>query len=391
MKLPTRFRALALPCLLAPVLAHAADTYNAVTDQLTIARLDLTPYTTPPSYPEPLILSGVVIKPGTVIRIDGGGPFGSTDYLLAVAQGQPLQLFAPAVVSGSTTYANVTATIAGVVSVGSLTGGNNYDGTYLYIPAVQVGSQTYRHVVVTVASVDGVADGLPTTTMDTYTSSSNSLTIAAVEYRGRAYTNVTATVDKVVSLAGSAKVPGPDSSACYNPAYYATGTTMDLIYSDRELQSVVLAPSSFNGIANAVGIQVTSILQGQAPPVATEYYDVTSQFPVLLKLGLTAGTQTVAYVPGSQFGGALGYGQSLQTYGVTETSFGNGEYMTDYIFEGFQDITVPAGTFKGACAWRLDSYGGTNVSSTYLYMSRQGVLLNDLQPGSTFNGAPVAQ
>lgn len=121
----------------------------------------------------------------------------------------------------------------------------------------------------------------------------------------------------------------------------------------------LLAPAVVSGSSTYSNVTAT---------VGTEYFDITSQFPVLLELGGTAGTQSWTFVPGIQFGGALTYGQSLQTYGVTNLSVGTDPYVTKYIFEGFQDVT-----------------------STYLYRSRQGVLLNDLQPGSTFNGMPVAQ
>ena len=74
--------------------------------------------------------------------------------------------------------------------------------------------------------------------------------------------NVNVTVGNIVSVNGSGTVPGgANASICYNPTYYATGTTMDLFYEDFtvgpasaiEEQSVVVAPSTFNGVSKLEG------------------------------------------------------------------------------------------------------------------------------------------
>ena len=275
-----------------------------------------------------------------------------------------------------------------MASVATVSGTDSYDGNFLYIPSVLVGNTFYSYAVITVAAIDSLANGFPARGSDTYTAASNQLTIPAVAYGGKAYTNLTVTVGKVVSVNGSANTGGPNSSVCYDPTYYATGTTMDLFYTGYEQQSVVLAPATFNGVANAVGIQNTTITS-QGTSVATEYYDITSKFPILLELGVGSGTQTQAFEPGIEFSGAITYGQALQSAGSLVFTGGSLNYTTDYVFEGFEDFTVPAGTFKGACKWNLKQNLGTGPTSVTIHTSHQGIHLEGLQPGSTFNGSPL--
>lgn len=359
--------------------ALAVDTYNSVTDQLTIAELQYGNAT----------YTNMVVTPGMVISVAGGAALAPEDCYCTLTVGQPPELLARTViVNGSTTYTNVTATIASMASVGTVSGADSYDGTFLYIPSIRVGNTFYDFVVVTVTGIEAMAAGFPKASSDTYTAASGSLVIPAVEYAGKAYTNVTVTVGKVVSVNGSANTGGANSSVCYDPAYYATGTTMDLFYTGYEQQSVVLAPSTFNGVANAVGIQNTTITS-QGTSVATEYYDITSKFPILLELGVDSATQTQAFNPGIEFSGAITYGQALQSAGTLVFTGGSLSYTTDYVFEGLEDFTVPAGTFKGACKWNLKQDLGTGPTSVTIHTSRQGIHLEGLQPGSTFNGSPL--
>jgi hypothetical protein len=371
---------LAAPCLVVPGLALAVDTYNPVSDQLTIGALQYANAT----------FTDMVVTPGKLIGVAGGAAMGTVDFYGVRTIGQPAELVAPTVVDGSTTYTNVSATIASMSSVGTVSGADSYDGKYLYIPSVRVGNTFYSFVVITVAGIDGLAGGFPAGTSDTYAAASNSLTVPAVEFNGQAYTNVTVKVGTVVSVNGSAGTGGANSSACYDATYYTAGTTADLKYGAYEVQSVVLAPSTFDGVANAVGIQNTTITS-QGSSVATEYYDITSKFPILLELGLAAGTQTQTFEPGIEFGGAVTYGQALQSAGSFVYTGGSSSYTTDYVFEGFEDVTVPAGTFKGACTWKLSENLGTGNTSVVVHTSRQGFPIDGLQPGSTFNGAPVPQ
>ncbi len=382
---------LACACIAGPAVSVGSDSYDAATHQLMIPELQYGNAT----------YWNMVVTPGKVLGIAGGAPTGFWDaYVFNFPSG--FELIAPSVVVGPTTYTNVTATIADMMSVGSVSGADSYDGTYLYIPTVSVGGKPYSYVVITVARIDSLGNGFPKTEADTYNTSTHQLSIPGVEVGAKAYTNVNVTVGNIVSVNGSGTVPGgANASACYNPTYYATGTTMDLFYGDHtvgtdsaiEEQSVVVAPSTFNGVANAVGIQTTTITS-QGTSTATEYYDITSRAPILLELGLGAPSGIQAFDPGVQFGGALSYGQSLQTSGNYVFTGGSVTFASDYVFEGLEDVTVPAGTFHGACKWSLANTFGTEATGRVTtWNSHQGVLLqvgtSQLQAGSKFNGATV--
>jgi hypothetical protein len=382
---------LAFACLAGAAVSYGSDTYDAATHQLAIPELQFGNAT----------YWNMVITPGKVLAIAGGVPMGFWDAYAFVFPGG-FELIAPSVVVGPTTFTNVTATIADMNSVGSVSGADSYDGTYLYIPSVSVGGKIYNYVVITVSGIDSLGNGFPKTEFDTYNTSTHQLSIPGVEVGAKAYTNVNVTVGNIVSVNGSGSVPGgANASTCYNPTYYATGTTMDLFYEDYtvgaasalEEQSVVAEPSTFNGVANAVGIQTTTI-SSQGTSTATEYYDITSKFPILLELGLGAPSGNQVLNPGDQFGGALSYGQSLQTSGNYVFTGGSETYASDYVFEGLEDVTVPAGTFHGACKWSLaNTFGTEPTGRSTTWNSHQGVLLQNgtqqLQAGSKFNGAPV--
>jgi hypothetical protein len=378
---------LAIPCLAGPAVSYGSDTYNLATKQLTEPELQYVNAT----------LWNVVLTPGKVLGVAGGAPTGYWDaYAYIFPTG--FELLVPSVTVGATTFFNVTATIASMDSVGSISGADSYDGHYLYIPSVVVGTKRFSNAVVTIAHVDGLANGFPAAGQDTYNTANGQLSIPAIQVGEKAYTNVTVSVGSVVSVNGSGSTPGgANSSICYNPNNYATGTTTDLFYGDitgtaagYEVQSVVVAPSTFNGVANAVGIQNTTITS-QGTSVATEYYDITSKFPILLELGLHAGTIDEIFTPGDQFFGALSYGQSLTTSGTLSGS--PYPYSTTYTFLGLEDVTVPAGTFHAACKWSDTSNFGYGPNTVLTWSSHQGVLLKvgtvELQAGSTYNGAPL--
>ena len=381
---------LALAFSAGPAVCNSSDIYNAVTHELSIPVLSYGNAT----------FSNIVVTPGRVLSIAGGTPTGLEDAYFYSFAIYGYELYAASVLVGATTYTNVTATIAAMDSLGGVSGADTYDGTYLYIPTVLVGGKMFNFGIITVAGIDGLAGGFPKSTVDTYNTATHELTIPAVQVGAKAYTNVTVTVGSVVGVNGSGPGGGANSSTCYNPTYYATGTTMDLFYEDSfvgatsryEAKSVVVAPSTFGGVTNAVGIQITTTTS-QGASTATEYYDI-SPSPIIRQLGLgssAAGNQV--FTPGVQFGGALSYGQALQTTGVLSYTGGSSNYTTDYVFEGLEDVTVPAGTFHAACKWRLGENIGQGPTTITTWGSHQGVLLkvgsSELQAGSTFNGAPV--
>ena len=161
----------------------------------------------------------VVVKPDRILSITGGAANGASDtYNPAVNE-----LTIPTVVYGLQTYTNLTITVGGLVSIGSVTGADVFNGTDLLIPSVQVGGNVYVNVVVAVSAsnVVHVAGQMPTAIEDQYDASSSELLIPAVRVGNKAYTNVTVTLAPrdVVSIGGGA----PAESVLYS----FTGGTSD--------------------------------------------------------------------------------------------------------------------------------------------------------------------
>jgi hypothetical protein len=112
-----------------------------------------------------------------------------------------LQLTVPAVTNGAATLYNLYAQAGALISIGSVTGADSYDGSQLTIPVVEVpNSGVYYHVVATVAGVVSVAGGMPLHERDQFDAATRQLHIPVVEYAGRVYTNVTAQVGAVISV-----------------------------------------------------------------------------------------------------------------------------------------------------------------------------------------------
>jgi hypothetical protein len=193
--------------------AAAADTYSG--GQLTIPSLEIGNAT----YSNVVLdISGIVGGPG------GTGPVGSIDSY------NPLtgQLAVQTVSVGSTTAYNVQATVGKLVSIGSASGIDTFDGVHLTIPYVQVnGGAIYRNVVVTVGKLGGVAGGLPAYPWDSYSTANQTLTVAAVSYAGKVYTNVTATVAGVVSVGGGA---GTAQTITFPTPTYSNGLYLQIGY-----------------------------------------------------------------------------------------------------------------------------------------------------------------
>ena len=191
-----------------PSPAVGADTYAVATRQLTIPSLSVGNMT----------LSNVqlVVEPGNVIGGPAGtGPAGGIDTY------EPLTglLSVQAVTLGGATDYNILVNINGntLNSIGSVAGGDTYDGTYLTIPLVQVPGldgepKFYTDVVVTNLQNIHIAGGMPTLPWDSYVN--NALTVPVVTFKGKVYTNVTVgslSIHSVGSLgtAQTINFPGP--------------------------------------------------------------------------------------------------------------------------------------------------------------------------------------
>lgn len=165
--------------------AHAADTYSA--GQLTIPSLTNGPVT----------YSNVVVAVGGITSGPAGAAAITSVDSLDIGTGQ---ITVPTVHVGANIFFNTAITVASLVSIGSVSGADSYNGTNLTISYVQVGNSFYRNVVVTVSNIVSIASGMPTGAWDTYNGGNGQLTIPAVQVGATVYTNVTIKVKGIVSV-----------------------------------------------------------------------------------------------------------------------------------------------------------------------------------------------
>ena len=134
--------------------------------------------------------SNVVVTVGKIVSGPTGTvPVGTSDTYDPASQ----QLTIPEVQFGSRTYYNVVVAVTGLVSIGSASGVDVFDGQYLHVPYVQYLSQTYPNIVLAVglANVVGVAGGMPAAPFDQYDGVTGQVLVPAVQFGNRIYTNVT--------------------------------------------------------------------------------------------------------------------------------------------------------------------------------------------------------
>jgi subtilase family serine protease len=142
--------------------------------------------------------SNMVITVGNILSGPNGTAANGSEDIYNPADNQ---MTIPAVVAGAHTYYNVIITVGGLLGIGSVTAADVYNGTELSISSVQVvGGTIYRNVVITPGTVLSVDGGMPKTAQDSYDPATGQLTISAVQFGNRVYTNVIITVAKVDSV-----------------------------------------------------------------------------------------------------------------------------------------------------------------------------------------------
>jgi para-nitrobenzyl esterase len=174
-----------------------ADSYNPANNQLTI----------------PYVIVGGATYSNTVVNIGSvvSGPTGTS----ASGSGDTYdpakhQLAIPRVMVGSSSYYNVVGAVSGLVSIGSVSGADTYDGSRLIVRSVQlVGGSSYNDVAITIRRVIHIAGGMPTITQDSYDPATGQLNIPAVQVGSAVYTNVTVSVGSVIYVGGSGACVGP--------------------------------------------------------------------------------------------------------------------------------------------------------------------------------------
>ncbi len=241
--------------------AHATDTYDPATRQLSIPSVSLGAAT----FTNAVVTVGSILSPPS-----GTSPDSSQDSYNPVNR----QLTVPAVTLGGNNYYNAVVGVTGLVSVGSVLGADTYNGSELTIASVQVGSTVYAGVVVTVGGIVSAGGGMPNAATDSYDPSSGQLTIAAVQVGGRVYTNPIITVGSVKSVASS---------------YPATPSA--------DLQAVMVGYASL--VAATELADLAGISGGAAPCLSGS----TSLDATTSVVGYSGCTTT--YTPGSIFNGTL--------------------------------------------------------------------------------------
>jgi uncharacterized repeat protein (TIGR03803 family) len=160
-------------------MAHSIDTYDPSSHQLTIPTLGIGFGT----------YSNVVLTVGSLLN----GPTGELATGAEDAYNPSYNaLIVPVVSVDSTTYYNPFISVGQLISVGSVSGTDSFDGTYLEVPYVQVGAMMYSNVVlrVSLADVVRVGEGMPSVWADQFDPKTGLLTIGAVRFGSRIYTNV---------------------------------------------------------------------------------------------------------------------------------------------------------------------------------------------------------
>lgn len=212
-----------------------------------------------------------------------------------------------------------------------------------------------------------------------------------------------------------APAPGPAGTGaeCLNPETWQNGTVMTLNMqtmtaggvAPRTVNLRITAPVTFQGQsaieaeATAFGLTGQTYIQQQG--TRETVYGSVSQVT-------TGGTATTVNTPALVMDSGLLPGQSeTATYTATTSYAGTPApiptsaitYTQVRRFEGFETVTVPAGTFADACKWTYEISTSAPPSTTVstLWMSRgTGITVRILSLGSddvlvsgTINGKPI--
>ena len=197
------------------------DSYDLGTHQLTMPTLTIGAATFSNTV---VTVHGIITGPSGTSRngtVDAYDP--ATKYLTVEA----------VTLSGtSNTFYNVVTDLTALDSIGSVTGADTYDGTYLTVANVQLGSTVYTNVVVPVSlsNIVKLEGGMPLAALDTYDPATGYLTIAAVSVGGRVYTNVVTTVGAIKSVGGSHPAAVTKQALGGRPRFeeFYRGTAFDL-------------------------------------------------------------------------------------------------------------------------------------------------------------------
>ncbi|MGE5336489.1 MAG: hypothetical protein ACM3PU_01590 [Gemmatimonadota bacterium] len=303
---------------------------------------------------------------------------------------------------------------------------STYQNGTLTIPSVQVGAETYSATLavinaspLTLRLTGATLQTPPQQTVNIYNPVTGKVSLPEVNVVGAGvYTAVELTLQPqqpgltFIVTAATAPAPPPtagNASQCLNTTYLTAGTHYVLNYQSLTGTTVngtsssdilITGPQTFNG-QSAIESQsntTTTNAQGTSTAQAWSYLQVQNLDLLLLGTKVNASssgfnTQTVVtFSPPPIWRYSLNAGESLKTNwtGTSTTSITGTPFpippttstfsgFDTYEFDGFEDVTVPAGSFTGACKWKhtltQTVNGQTSSSTTTQWITRKGAML----------------
>ena len=361
--------------------AHANDTYDPVTGQLSIQLLQIgsqVPILTAVVPAGAMEFNDVVVQVGTIVR----PPITqAADYLLDSYSPLNNQLNVSAVGVNGIEYWEGIVTVQVLVSIGSAVGIDNYDAVTgeLTLSRVKVvGGAVYTNVVITVSGVVSSGGGMPRDIIDVYDPGNHQLTMQAVQVGNSIYTNPVITIGKIVSVGH--QLPVETQLYLFGTAGSTDGTNPNaglILGTDGNL---------YGTTANGGQYDVGTVFR--LTPEGTE--------SILYEFG-AAGSRD-----GAQPSGPLIQDRAGNLYGTTAAGGVNGGGTifriapggTESLIYSFGASATPngglvldgAGNFYGTT-----SYGGINYNGTVFMVSPLGVESElHLFTGNADGGSPAA-
>jgi uncharacterized repeat protein (TIGR03803 family) len=167
-----------------------------VTPTPTVPSYDGTALTVPLLEIDDATYTDVVVTPQAIVSVAMGNPTGNANIYYPANN----QMTLPSVTYQGKTYTNVVITVGTLISIANEAGADIFSNGVLVIPSVQVlGGAVYKNVRITVADIVSAGGGMPRTVHDVYDPATKQLTIAAVLYSGKVYTNAIVAVGDVIA------------------------------------------------------------------------------------------------------------------------------------------------------------------------------------------------